>query len=46
MTIMACSSARAFASSLLEARGSGGCDGPTPSTAEVVGEHRHLGGLV
>ena len=46
MTILACSSARAFASSLLEARGSGGCGGPTPSTAEVVGEHRHLGGLV
>ena len=23
----------------------GGCDGPTPSTAEVVGEHRFLCGV-
>ena len=36
MTIMACSSARAFSQSLLEARGGGECDAPTPSTAEVV----------
>ena len=42
---MACSSARAFSQSLLEARGGGGCDGPTPSTAEVVGEHRFLCGV-
>ena len=27
-------------------RWGGGCDGPTPSTAEVVGEHRFLCGVV
>ena len=35
--ILACSSARAFKSSLLEVREGGGCDGPTPTTADVVG---------
>ena len=31
--------------SLLEERGGGGFDGPTPSSAEVVGEHRFLCGV-
>ena len=44
-TILACSSARAFASSLLEVRAAGGCDGPTPTTADVVGEFRYVGAV-
>ena len=44
-TILACSSARAFASSLLEVRAGGGCDGPTPTTADVVGEFRYVGAV-
>ena len=35
---LACSSARAFAMSLLERRGGTGADGPTPSTADVLWE--------
>ena len=37
-SILACSSARAFAMSLLERRGGMGTDGPTPSTDDVVWE--------
>ena len=43
--ILACSSARAFATSLLEVRAGGGCDGPTPTTADVVGEYRYVGAV-
>ena len=41
-TILACSGARALAQSLMEVRPSGRCDGPTPTHAEVVSEHRHV----
>ena len=40
--ILACSSARAFGMSLLEVRAGGGCDGPTPTTADVAGEYRNI----
>ena len=36
---------RAFATSLLEVRAGGGCDGPTPTTADVVGEFRYVGAV-
>ena len=39
-SLLACSSARAFAMSLLERRGGTGADDPTPSTADVVWEAR------
>ena len=39
-SLLACSSARAFAKSLLERRGGIGADGSTPSTADVVWEAR------
>ena len=39
-SFLACSSARAFAMSLLERRGGMGADGPTPSTDDVVWEAR------
>ena len=44
---MACSSARAFALSLLDRRAAAGVDGDTPSTSDVVGDSRHvpLGGF-
>ena len=38
-TMLAWSSARALAQSLMEVRPSGGCDGPTPTHAKVVSEH-------
>ena len=41
--ILACASARAFAQSLLERRGTLGHDGPTPSSDEVIGDARHAG---
>ena len=41
--ILACASARAFALSLLEGRTAHGCDGPTPTTAEVIGDSRCAG---
>ena len=41
--ILARSNARAFTTSLLEVREGGGCDGPTPTTADVVGEYRYVG---
>ena len=41
--ILACASARAFALSLLEGRATHGSDGPTPTTAEVIGDSRHAG---
>ena len=31
--------------SLLEVRAGGGCDGPTPTTADVVGEYRYVGAV-
>ena len=40
--MLACSGARALAQSLMQVRPSGGCDGPTPTHAEVVSEHRHV----
>ena len=39
--LLACAAARAFALSLLERRCAPGCDGPTPSSDEVVGAHRY-----
>ena len=42
-TILAFSGARALALSLMEVRAAVGHDGPTPSTAEVVGEARYAG---
>ena len=39
--MLACSGARALALSLMEVRAAVGHDGPTPSTAEVVGEARY-----
>ena len=42
-TILACSGVRALALSLMEVRAAVGHDGPTPSTAEVVGEARYAG---
>ena len=41
--ILACASARAFAQSLLENRAAQGFDGPTPTTAEVIGDSRYAG---
>ena len=41
--ILACASARAFAKSLLENRAAQGFDGPTPTTAEVIGDSRYAG---
>ena len=41
--ILACASARAFAQPLLENRAAQGFDGPTPTTAEVIGDSRHAG---
>ena len=41
-TMLACSGAGALAQSLMEVRPSGRCDGPTPTHAEVVSEHRHV----
>ena len=42
-TMLACSGARALALSLMEVRTAVGHDGPTPSTAEVIGEARYAG---
>ena len=42
-TMLACNGARALALSLMEVRTVVGHDGPTPSTAEVVGEARYAG---
>ena len=39
--LLACAAARAFALSLLERRCAPGCDGPTPSSDEVVRAHRY-----
>ena len=41
-SLLACTSARAFALSLLERRPALGCDGDTPSTSDVVAVCRHL----
>ena len=41
--ILACASARAFAQSLLENRAAQGFDGPTPTTAKVIGDSRYAG---
>ena len=41
--ILACASARAFAQSLLERRGTLRHDGPTPSSDEVIGDARYAG---
>ena len=41
--ILACASARAFAQSLLERRGTLGHDGPTPSSDEMIGGARYAG---
>ena len=41
--ILACASARAFAQSLLEKRGTLGHDGPTPSSDELIGGARYAG---
>ena len=41
--ILACASARAFAQSLLERRGTLGHDGTTPSSDEVMGDARYAG---
>ena len=38
--MLACSGARALALCLMEVRAAVGHDGPTPSTAEVIGEAR------
>ena len=43
VVILACASARAFALSLLEGRATHGSDGPTPTTAEVIGDSRYAG---
>ena len=40
--LLAYSSARVLATLLLEVRAGGGCDGPSLTTANVVGEHRHV----
>ena len=42
-TMLACSGARALAFSLMELRTAVGHDGPTPFTAEVIGEARYAG---
>ena len=41
--MLACSGGRALALSLMEVRTAVGHDGPTPSTAKVVGEARYAG---
>ena len=43
LSLLGCAAARSFASSLLELRGSGGSDGPIPSSHEVEGDHCRLG---
>ena len=43
-TILACAAGRAFAESLLGRRGSGGQDGATPQTHEVVTDARFVRG--
>ena len=44
--VVACTASRAFAPSLLERRCAPGCDGPTPSSAEVVLATKHGGQVV
>ena len=39
--MLACTAARAFASSLLEQRSNGGGDGPIPLSTEVLSDHQH-----
>ena len=41
--ILACASDRAFALSFVESRIAHGCDVPTPTTAEVIGDSRYAG---
>ena len=41
--LLSCAAARAFASSLLDGRASGGVDGETPHVQEVLAAARHLG---
>ena len=38
--MLGCAAARAFAESLLEGLATGGVDGPTPSTNDVLGDAR------